>query len=76
MSATEFTAPGIGIRSRPPRGRRPDVMRQLLSGPHLAVFDHGLAVGAFTVAFDAGLYDLRDAAPRGIARVRLTTWVF
>jgi hypothetical protein len=60
---TEFTDLGTGIRHRPPRGRRPDVYRLLAAGPFLA-------------GFDAGLYDLRDAAPRGIERVRLCTWGF
>jgi len=54
---------GTGIQRRPPRGRRPDVYRRLASGPFLA-------------GFDAGLYNLRDAAPRCAARVRLTSWVF
>lgn len=60
---TEFTDHGTGIRRRPPRGRWPEVYRQLADGPFLA-------------AFDAGLYDLRDAAPRGAERVRLTGWRF
>jgi len=60
---TEFTDPGIGIRQRFPHGRRPDLFRELLDGPFLA-------------GFDAGLYDLRDAAGKGLARVRLTRWTF
>lgn len=60
---TEFTDIGTGIQRRPPRGRLPDVYRKLAAGPFLA-------------GFDAGLYNLRDAAPRNVARVRLTSWVF
>jgi hypothetical protein len=65
---TEFTDIGTGIRHRSPARpptpvRRPDVFQLLAAGPFLA-------------GFDAGLYDLRDAAGKGLARVRLTTWVF
>lgn len=64
----EFTDHGTGIRHRfpdrqPAPVRRPDVYRLLSTGPFLA-------------GFDEGLYSVRDAAPKCVPRVRLTTWVF
>lgn len=53
----------IGWRRRLTEVERAAVRRQLADGPFLA-------------AFDEGLCDLRDAAPKNVDRVRLTRWVF